>query len=89
MRTIKVMYPQVLDIGCFSHTIDHVGEKFATPVLDEFVSAWVLLFSHSPKSRFVWQSRVGRSEFFGDIQPFLAENDDLGPRTCTRMLSIL
>ena len=49
MKTIKVMYPQVLDIGCFSHTIDHVGEKFATPVLDEFVSAWVLLFSHSPK----------------------------------------
>lgn len=50
MRTIKVMYPQVLDIGCFSHTIHHVGEKLVTPVLDEFVSAWVLLFSHSPKS---------------------------------------
>ena len=105
MRTIKVMYPLVLDIGCFSHTIDHVGEKFVTPVLDEFVSAWVLLFSHSPKSRLAWQSRVGRSvkslsktrwwsrwevinqllELFGDIEPFLVESDDLGPR----MLSIL
>ena len=61
MKTIKVMYPQVLDIGCFSHTIDHVGEKFVTPVLDEFISAWVLLLSHSPKSRLAWQSRVGRS----------------------------
>ena len=97
------MYPLVLDIGCFSHTIDHVSEKFITPVLDEFVSAWVLLFSHSPKSRLAWQSRVGRSvkslsktrwwsrwevinqllELFGDIEPFLVENDDLGPRTRT------
>ena len=109
MRTVQVIYPQILDIGCFSHTVDHVGDHFVTPVLDEFVSAWVLLFSHSPKSRLVWQSRVGRSvkslsktrwwsrwevinqlmELFGDVEPFLLENDDLGPRTRTRMLSIL
>lgn len=28
MRTIKVIYPQVLDSRCFSHMIAHVGEKF-------------------------------------------------------------
>ena len=61
MRTVQVIYPQILDIRCFSHTVDHVGEQFVTPVLDEFVSAWALLFSHSPKSRLVWQNRVGRS----------------------------
>lgn len=28
MRTLKIMYPQVMDIGCFSHTLDLVGTKF-------------------------------------------------------------
>ena len=27
---------QTLQIGCFSHTLDHVGEKMYTPVLDKF-----------------------------------------------------
>ena len=26
MRTIKVVYNQLLDVGCFSHTLDHVGK---------------------------------------------------------------
>lgn len=25
MRTVTVVYNQIMDIGCFSHTIDHVG----------------------------------------------------------------
>ena len=37
MRTLKVLYPNVLDIGCYSHTIDHVGEHFETPTLEEFI----------------------------------------------------
>ena len=43
LRTLKVVYPNIVDVGCFSHTIDHVGEKFETPVLDEFISAWISL----------------------------------------------
>ena len=31
MQTIKVLYLNVLDIGCYSHTIDHVGGCFETP----------------------------------------------------------
>ena len=27
-------------------------------------------------------------ELFGDVEPFLVENDDLGPKTRTQMLSI-
>ena len=38
MQTIKVVYVRVLDVGCFSHAIDHVGEKFHTPILSSFVS---------------------------------------------------
>ena len=35
MQIVHVLYPKVFDIGFFSHTIDHVGEKFNTPELIE------------------------------------------------------
>lgn len=28
MQTLKVLYPSIVDIGCYSHTIDHVGDYF-------------------------------------------------------------
>ena len=59
MNTVSIVYPNILDVGCMSHTIDHVGDKFLTPLLDEFVTAWVQMFSHSPKSRLQWSNRVG------------------------------
>ena len=34
MRTVNVVYSMVIDVGCYSHTLDIVGEKFKTPVLD-------------------------------------------------------
>ena len=34
VRTLKVLYPFFLDIGCYLHTIDHVGDT--TPILHEF-----------------------------------------------------
>ena len=61
VRTLKVLYPNCVDIGCFSHTLDHVGEKFQTPVLEEFLSAWISLFSHSPKNKGLWLEQTGRS----------------------------
>ena len=32
MRTVRVVYNQCVDIGCFSHTLDHVGQRMSTPV---------------------------------------------------------
>ena len=61
MRTIALLYPKLLDVGCFSHTIDHVGDRFCTPVLSEFGVAWVSLFAHSPKTRLLWREQTGRS----------------------------
>ena len=106
---LRVMYPQALDIGCFSHTIDNAGSKFATPILDEFISSWITLFSHSPKARLVWNSRTGVPvqtycqtrwwskwelinrvmELYGDVLPFLEENEDIGLATRRKMLDIL
>ena len=61
LRTLKVVYPNIVDIGCFSHTIDHVGGEFETPVLDEFISAWISLFAHSFKTKALWHDQTGRA----------------------------
>ena len=55
METVSVVYPFVVDIGCFSHTLDHVGENFKTPILTDFMHSWISLFSHSPKTRLLWK----------------------------------
>ena len=49
MRTVSIVYPHVLDIGCVSHTLDLIGGRFKTPVLSSFVSLWISLFSQ-PKN---------------------------------------
>ena len=35
MRTISVIYNNMMDAKCFSHTLDRVGDKMTTPILDE------------------------------------------------------
>ena len=36
MKTVKILYNLLIDIGCFSHMIDRIGEQMSTPVLNEF-----------------------------------------------------
>ena len=60
MRTVSIVYNRVMDVGCFSHTLDHVGEH-KTPVLDEFSKLWIGLFAHSPKSRLLCRNQTGLS----------------------------
>ena len=59
MTYVRVMYPSLLDIGCFSHTLNNAGSKFNTRILNEFLSSWLRLFSHSPKARLAWRNRTG------------------------------
>ena len=107
MKTLKVIYPNVLDVGCFSHTLDHVGGRFQTPNLSEFATAWLMLFAHSPKAKLLWKEQTGRSMatysatrwwskwevlhqlmvHFGDVEPFLRKNEDVGPSTRQKLLS--
>lgn len=61
MRTLKVVFPNLLDVGCYSHTIDLAGEKFHMPNLDSFTRLWVSLFSHSPRARLWWKERTGKA----------------------------
>ena len=59
MRTLNIVFPALIDVGCFSHTLDLVGDKFCTPVLASFIIWWISLFSHSPKSVLLWKERTG------------------------------
>ena len=58
MKIVRVIYPNLLDVGCFSHTLDLVGEHFHTPTLSEFGVLWVSLFAHSPKARMLWRDHT-------------------------------
>ena len=48
-----------MDVACFSHTLDHVGEQMNTPILDELYKAWIGMLSHSPKTRLIWRLKTG------------------------------
>ena len=38
IRTLKVMYPFMFGIGCFSHTLNRVGERFNAPHALDFTT---------------------------------------------------
>lgn len=59
MCTLKVLYPSLIDVGCFSHTLDRVGERFRIPHALDFVSRWISLFSRSFKAQLLWKERTG------------------------------
>ena len=61
MRTIKVVYNELLDVGCFSHTLNHMGERMNIPILHYFCNAWIALFSRSPRSHLLWRTQTGLS----------------------------
>ena len=61
LRTLKILYPHLLDIGCFSHTLDLVGDHFKLPQLTEFLNSWLSLFSHSTKTKFLWKEQTGKA----------------------------
>ena len=60
IRHLKILYPNLVDICCFSHTLDHVGKKMATPNLEKFMKSWVSLFAHSARSRNAFKATTGQ-----------------------------
>ena len=58
VSTLKeLLFPDVLDVKCFAHSLDIVGRKFEGPILDQFSQWWVNLFAHSPAARLAWKAR--------------------------------
>lgn len=60
MRTLKIVFPDAIDIGCYSHIIDLVGDKFCTPNLDNFVFGYPSLHI-APVLRLWWKARTGKA----------------------------
>ena len=61
LRTLRIVFSNILDVVCCSHTLDRVREKFITPILDVFVRGWISLFSRSPKTGLAWKTKTGLS----------------------------
>ena len=61
MRTIKVFFSNVLDVGCYSYTLDHSREHFNVPHLEELTRLWIRLFSHSRPTRLEWKNEAGNA----------------------------
>ena len=61
MHTVSIMYPSVLNIGCTSHALDSVGEKFSTPNLHLFFTLWISLLAHSQSAKAFWKERTKRT----------------------------
>ena len=57
---LSFFYPNMMDIVCFSHTID-VGDHSQFRVLDSFICYWVSLFSRSHTVRILWKEITGIS----------------------------
>ena len=92
IRTISVIYDQVIDVGCFSHTLDNVGNRMKIPTLINFTTIWISLFSHSPKARLARRMRTGMpypsyspTRSFGDI----LQECDLPLPTVNKLLEVL
>jgi len=59
MRTVKIIFPKVIDVRCFLHTIDRVGVHFNIPTVRRFLQLWNSLFGHSPATRLAWKEQTG------------------------------
>ena len=61
IQTVKVVYPVPIDVCCFPHSIDRVGDHFGKPTLSDIITPWICLFSNSPKTRLLWRSHTNKS----------------------------
>ena len=55
IKNMEPLFSALLDVTCFSHTLDRVGENFKIPRAIEFANHWMSLFSHSFKARLAFK----------------------------------
>lgn len=59
LRTLGVVYPHIVDVGCFAHALNLAGDRFQIPTLIPFINAWNSLFVYSAKARLCWKEMSG------------------------------
>lgn len=52
IHTLKILFPLLLSIGCCSHTLNRIGEKFNVPNVDDFTS--ILTVKAARRSYTLW-----------------------------------
>ena len=63
LNHIKFVFPKMLSVVCFSHTLDNVRNHFKVPDLLSFGILWIRLFKHSHTAKLyvIWQELTGRT----------------------------
>lgn len=61
LQQVKFYFPKLLNVTCFSHTIDNVGKHFVFRVLDTFAHHWITMFSHSHAIGLAWKTKTGKA----------------------------
>ena len=49
LNIVSFIFPNMVNVVCFSHTLDNVGNHFEIPTLKEFGSLWIRMFRNSCK----------------------------------------
>ena len=57
---IVFIFPRMLNVVCFSHVLDNVGNHLVIPTLLEFGSIWIHQFHHSYKATLLWKDLTGK-----------------------------
>ena len=58
---IAFIFPKMINVVYFSHTLDNVGNHLVIPTLVEFGSLWTKMFRHSCKAKLLWKDRTGQT----------------------------
>ena len=61
LNIVSFIFPNMLNVVCFSHTLDNVGDHFEITTLKEFGSLWIRMFRNSCKAKLLWKDLTGRA----------------------------
>jgi len=73
MHSLEVLYPTLLEISCFSHTLNCVGEKFMLMTSQPIY--WVSLFSYSFKARVIQAVQLVTTALLACYEPNLIQKN--------------
>ena len=61
LNIVSFIFPNMVNVVCFSHTLDNVGNHFEIATLKEFSGLWIRLFRNSCKAKLLWKDLKGRT----------------------------
>ena len=61
LNIVSFIFPNMVNVVCFSHTLDNVGNHFEIPTLKEFGSLWIRMFCNSCKAKLLWKDLTSRA----------------------------